>query len=485
MWVQEARLNRSMGDILKQKSLSLLLGAFGCLMIVAGFFQVDDITKFKVTVMAQVAWRPVAAGAFLLACSFLTAFFFEKNTINGGIQNARLQEIPSREAYIDETVEQVNRSQTISMCVHTLAPSGSSGRVLDLQNALAGKTGGVRLIAPMGEERVEASVQLSRRGVSVRHLALLQSLDISFAVFDSKTMVLPTKSGEHEQTLAGMTLHSTKLAEMLEVLLDDLWARFDAVPHADFVRSTVQQILEASPNLSLSAIAKRLSVDEQYLRGLLPAFGCHDAPPRVFFVIGRPCSGKTTIAEAVRLGLEGAGIRPEAVYYFNDYEALYERFREDKDRKTFAEAEHGGFAVRDFSVLDTVLQQANFRLKTALPFFRAFIVEFARQSYLRALLNFERSILENSTIIHVKCSPGTSRERNSLRHLPSSDHRTGYIPDYILDNFYATEDMEGVTALPITKIVEVDTDAISLSDLHSFVSAKLLVSTEKLKSIKA
>ena len=54
------------------------------------------------------------------------------------------------------------------MCVHTLAPSGNSGRVLELQKALAGKTGvadGVKLVAPMGEERVAASVQLSSLGV--------------------------------------------------------------------------------------------------------------------------------------------------------------------------------------------------------------------------------------------------------------------------------------------------------------------------------
>ena len=422
--------------------------------------------------MAHVAWRPVGGGTVLILC----ALFFE--WLKGRANNADVQEIPSRDDYINEIIKQVDQSQrSVLMCVHTLAPSGNSGRVLELQKALAGKTGvadGVKLIAPMGEERVAASVQLSSLGVPVRHLALLQSLDISFAVFDSTTTVLPTKSGEQEQTLAGMTLQSTKLAEMLEILLDDLWSRFDSVPHADFVRSTVEQIMETSPNISLPAIAQRLSIDESYLRSLLPAFGSRETSRRIFFVIGRPCSGKTTIAETVRVAMQSVGIRSEEVYYFNDYEALYERFRQDKNRKTFAEAEHGGFAVQDFSVLDTVLQQANLRLKMALPFFRAFIVEFARNSYSRALLNFDKSILESSTVIHVKCSPSTSHERNGLRRAPSSDHRTGYIPDHILDHFYATEDMGGVTALPIREIVEVDTDAVSLKDLRSVVEAKLL-----------
>ena len=93
-----------MGEILKHKSLSFLLTGFGCLMIVAGFFQVDDITKFKVTVMAHVAWRPVGGGTVLILC----ALNFE--WLKGRANNADVQEIPSRDDYINEIIKQVEHT---------------------------------------------------------------------------------------------------------------------------------------------------------------------------------------------------------------------------------------------------------------------------------------------------------------------------------------------------------------------------------------
>ena len=179
------------------------------------------------------------------------------------------------------------------MCVHTLKSAGAGDNVKQLQNALAAKTGipgGVRLLAPVGEERVLASLQLTKLGVPVRHLAALQNLDVSFSVFDSYRALLPTKSGDAEQTVSGLTVESTKLATILELEFAAFWSRFDVLPHPDFVRYTIGQIMETSPTISLAAVAHRLHVDIGDLRTLLPKFGGPAA--HNFFVIGRPCWGK-------------------------------------------------------------------------------------------------------------------------------------------------------------------------------------------------
>lgn len=396
-----------------------------------------------------------------------------RNDRSGG-QGTALSEIPSREDYIRETIEQTRRAdRSIWMCVHTLKSAGAGDNVKQLQNALAAKTGipgGVRLLAPVGEERVLASLQLTKLGVPVRHLAALQNLDVSFSVFDSYRALLPTKSGDAEQTVSGLTVESTKLATILELEFAAFWSRFDVLPHPDFVRYTIGQIMETSPTISLAAVAHRLHVDIGDLRTLLPKFGGPAA--HNFFVIGRPCSGKTTAVDALLGTLAQRGIRPEEVYYFNDYEALYERFHEDASEKFFRADVHGGFAVTDFSVLDTVLQEANFRLSTAARFYRVCIVEFARDAYLRPLLNFQ-SILDRSTIIHLKCSQDTSRSRNQQRRVPGRDHRTGHIPDSILDSFYATDDIQGIGGLSCGEVIEIDTDEVSLERLQNVVEAKL------------
>jgi hypothetical protein len=348
--------------------------------------------------------------------------------------------------------------------------------VKELQDALAAKIGRlakVKLLSPVGEKRVQASSQLINLGIPLRHLAVLENLDISFSIFDSARSVLPTISGNLEQTIGGVTVESTKLAEMLEVFFNDLWSRFDALTHADFVRYTVRQILQTAPDMTLPAIANKLKIDETDLKKLIPTFGASNADPLFFFIIGRPCSGKTTVAEALHLTLAQRGITRHEVYYFNDYKELYQRFREDESQRIFEPAEHGGFAVHDYSVLDTVLQQANLRLQIGASFHRACIVEFARDTYLEPFLNFERSILEKTTVIHVKCSHNSCRKRNMQRRDLSSDHRTGYVPDDILSSFYASEDTSNVQTLLRNDIIEIDTDEIPLQELPFVVQEKL------------
>jgi hypothetical protein len=457
-------------DMLQQKKLSIVIGIFGCLTLVAAIFQVDDIAKFKVTPRPQVAWPATALGAALLMAAALYASLVER-------KHTTVREMRSRADYIRETIKQAKDSvSSILMCVRTLQPADRSKDVEHLQKELAAKAGlqqRVRLLAPIGEDRMAASSQLDRLKIRVRHLGLLENLDTSFAVFDSAKVVLPIESGESEQTVSGVTIRSTKRAEMLEGLFGDLWSRFDALTHADYVRFTVGQIIQTSPTIPLDAIAARLHIEADDLRRLLPTFGEHHPEPHSFFVIGRPCSGKTTVADAILRTLEHQGVPREHVYYFNDYEALYERFREDEYRRSFSAADHGGFAVEDFSVLDTVLKQANFRLKLAVPFYSACIVEFARDAYMGPLLNFDRSILQQSIIVHVKCSQKTCHERNQSRRVPSSDYRTGYVPDHILNTYYAAQNMQGLQTLSPNDIIEIDTDEVPLDNLQAVVQQKL------------
>lgn len=465
-----------MTEILKQKSLAIVFGVFGCLILVAAVFQVEDITKFKVSPRPGVAWPAIALGACLVAVAALTAILVERRREKDRSQKNAIQPIPSREDYFAETIKQIENSSTsVLMCVHTLDPAGESGAVKQLHDLLAVKShavGRVRLLAPGGADRALASSELAKLGISIRHIDVLEDMDISFSVFDSARAVLPTMSGDSKETVAGVTLESTKLAEMLEGLFAELWSRSDALPHTDFVRYTVQRILETSPSISLAAIAGRLKIDIADLNQLLPSFGQHVVGSRIFFLIGRPCSGKTTIAEAMVAEFCKQGISRAEIYSFNDYEALYDRFQEDTKQRIFNAGDHGGFVVRDYSVLDMVLQQANVRLKIAAPFYRACIVEFARDNYLPSFLHFERSLLENATIVYVKCSLKTCRERNNLRRQVSIDHRAGYVPDNILESYYAREDIGGMKDLCRQNTIEIDTDLVPLEELQNIVHAK-------------
>ncbi len=449
------------------------------LLIFLGFVQVGDIHRFQFTPYARPLWGLVIAGfSLLIIAGAAWAIVLPRSTV-------QVQEAGSRDDYLEEVIKNVKASETsIAMCMRTLEPSRRKQQILALQSALSEKTNGshksVRLIAPTGEERAEASLELNRKGIHLRHLP---TFDISFGAFDSRNSVFPYRTDEKGKTLASHTIISSVLAETLEDLIDRWWWRYDALPPADFLRFTVAEILSRSDSRSANAIARDLSVDLVELRELLPAFDSHHEQRKVFFVIGRPCSGKTTVAGAIQDALVKAGIGRQEIYVYNDYEALHERFRADIGRNrftTFARGDHGGFAVQDFSVLDTVLKQANFRLRAALPFFRAFILEFARDSYAQALRNFDNAVVGASTVVYVHCKLDTCRARNTTRTVLSADYRTGYIPEAILTGFYRQEDVKGAKGMS-GRFIEIDTDTTDLTDLPFVVSEQVVKRALELK----
>ncbi len=124
-------------------------------------------------------------------------------------------------------------------------------------------------------------------------------------------------------------------------------------------------------------------------------------------------------------------------------------------------------------MLEIVLRQANVALKSGRHFYRVLLVEFARDSYLRAFLNFERDILSRSTVIHVTCSNETCMSRNEQRRAVSEDWRSGYVPNSIMSKFYSHEDVRGIADELQMRVETINTDDVGISDLKSTLTAKL------------
>jgi hypothetical protein len=440
-------------------NLTAILGSY--ISYLGAPVQVQDIFDKRVETVAGI-------GA-VLSSLFLAWLVLYPKTREAG----RL--LDSREAYLTEIIEQVQRSkESIWLCVHTLRPAEPGSDVERLQNALSDKKslpGGMTLIAPIGEDRVQASAQINKLGIPIRHVAALEDKDLTFSVFDSNTCVLHSSAGEVKKTQAIVTVANDIVANLIERHMAGLLSQINVMRHDDFIRFTVRNIIDNNQSIGLSAIARRLNVEEEYLRFRVPAFG---AGPqcRVFIIIGRPCSGKTTVAGQLRSILYDDGITYDKIYDFNDYEALYYRFSRDKFG-LFEATKLGGFGVRDFSVLDTVLREADFLIHNAEPFFSACIVEFARDKYIQALQNFRVSLINRSTVIHVKCKLDTCRARNNQRNGLSDDHRTGRVPDDILNKYYANEAPEDLTIVGVERVIEIDTDEVPLNSMLETLRARL------------
>lgn len=420
--------------------------------------------------ITQPDWEPLitALGSFGTAIAF---------TYVDLRRDANFQWFQSRKQYLEHVLKQVQAAERqILMCVHTLTPPNTNSRIAELHRLLQAKKAegiDVRILAPTGENCVEASYALKIAGIKVRHIHALEDRDISFSVFDSIRSVVPTKSGNQEETVAGFTVHSVKLAKLLKDDFSNMWWSHDALPYESFVRHTVASV-DYDPNSeTLAVLGDRLRIPISEIERVVPAYGSHD-PRRHFFVIGMPASGKTTVAASVHRYLRAKGIEATKIFQFNDYASLYERSLED--HHAFEPGTRGGFRVKDFTVLDTVLEQANLQLRIAQQSHLAFVVEFSRSSYLGAFRTFDHKIMRESVIIYVRCSENTCRQRNEMRTEVNSNHTTGFVPSEILDGYYKTDDYVELSMLGRflgSRIIEIDTETTELRDLDEEVRRKL------------
>jgi len=387
-----------------------------------------------------------------------------------------VRELPSRTHYLDEIIHHVREAKRkIILCVHTLKPAESGNQVKMLHEALSEsvrRVKDIRVLAPSGLERAKAAYQLNRLGIPLRHMLGTDYLDMSFSVFDSIHTVLPIESGLGEETVSGITVKSAKLSDLLTNLFDEFWWNYEALAYPDYIRFTADRILKTVPSMKIADIAEKVDIPEKDLRELLPTLRATENPAYIF-IIGKPASGKTTVADAIIQGLERNGIPKKQIYYFNDYQALYERFLGDSSHRLFEPTERGGFALRDSSVLESVLQQANLTIKSGRSFFKVFLIEFARDSYLQAFMNFDKAIFYNCRVIHVKCSDETCMSRNEQRRSVSEDRRSGYVSPEVISHYYSKEDIGGLADALKLQIETIDTDNISLDQVPGLIENKL------------
>src|SRR5947209_15593155 len=133
---------------------------------------------------------------------------------------------------------------------------------------------------------------------------------------------------------------------------------------------------------------------------------------KIVFLLGRPGTGKSTLAQLIEASAQRKGW---ATQHFYDYKYLQDMFLQEIEenvplaerafRQKGPEACHG-FDVLDFNVLDTALEQICEDILTARSENQAanklFLIEFARKEYSRALHIFGYDILRDAHLFYIK-----------------------------------------------------------------------------------
>jgi adenylate kinase family enzyme len=168
---------------------------------------------------------------------------------------------------------------------------------------------------------------------------------------------------------------------------------------------------------------------------------------RSVFLLGRPGSGKSTVANEIRQFAEGKGWITHHIFDYRLLQNLFlvERGRSipDHEKKFVPQGpeECNGFDVRDFSVLDTVLEKmaqevSDIEQRNA-ENNELILIEFARANYTRALYLFGQAILRDAYLLYMDVDLKICIDRvlqriecdcqqNLYNHFVSDDIMRGY-----------------------------------------------------------
>jgi hypothetical protein len=156
-------------------------------------------------------------------------------------------------------------------------------------------------------------------------------------------------------------------------------------------------------------------------------------------VLGRPGSGKTTAFRRINTFMRD---REWSVTRIRDYEILRRMFRHDTEQKKFRLADHGGFDVVDFSVLDSALVEVENQVRSHMPAMKEnelVIIELARSDYKRGLEPFSSEFLQDAHILFVDADVETCIQRVHQRivdHVALDNH---FVSDHIMRSYYCKD----------------------------------------------
>jgi adenylate kinase family enzyme len=174
---------------------------------------------------------------------------------------------------------------------------------------------------------------------------------------------------------------------------------------------------------------------------------------KVVFLLGRPGSGKSCVACAIKRIAE---LRSWTTRHLFDYQLLQDMFlqeergcsnnQEKKFRRRGLE-EHNGFDVLDFEVLDTVLDRMAEQVRAEKESQKLFLIEFARRNYTQALSHFSPDILQGAHLLYLNADLETCIERVH-RRIDNPTIECGrynhFVSDFIMQGYYYRDDWEEV-----------------------------------------
>jgi adenylate kinase family enzyme len=168
------------------------------------------------------------------------------------------------------------------------------------------------------------------------------------------------------------------------------------------------------------------------------------------FLLGRPGCGKSALYRELEKHILASG-QAKTFERVDDFPKLWAKLQEDdaleqqgQERIYSTASDDGDYHITNYNIFNDILKEVNAdSLKIDKPDLVIFF-EFARSNYVRALQNFDKSILANCIAIYMEVDFDTCWARNVARHQATiaQDGDDHLVPREEMEKIYLYDDQD-------------------------------------------
>ncbi|MCT4628822.1 AAA family ATPase [Winogradskyella sp.] len=346
-----------------------------------------------------------------------------------------LKYIASRNEYLNEINNQILlTSSSCYLCVNTLDSADENQSIRNLQENLLNQSNRgveVKVLVSSINERYEGAYEMITKGIELKFVSGNIGQHLNFTLFNNEHSVFALKK-EKQKSKNALLVNDSALNYALTKTFLNVWSNRRSLSFNEFLISKKNELSSFDLDYRIE-IPKMFKITEAYLDQILNAF------PKYIFLIGRPGSGKSEIANELFEYLQELNYQKESIGYIDDYNILHD-WSKDINIIGIEHHEPDGFIVTENDIYNRCELELINRIDNSEN--EILIVEFSRNVYYdfyRSLLS--KNIMKKSLIFYLNTSVKTCLQRNINRKY-SGQIPTKYVPENIIKDFYENDDSE-------------------------------------------
>jgi len=300
----------------------------------------------------------------------------------------------------------------------------------------------IRILVADGYDRLPGALELAGDlGIALRFDRRVHFSDVNYACVDKRAAIVAARTpsppeADYRHSSSWVEFRSEALAAMLAEDFERQWRSPITRSVGQYLREILPaQISASSAVKDITRVAHHLAMPEELVKSYLKA-----KAPKIF-LLGRPGSGKTTVARAIQDAVKSAGA-PRAVKWVSDATYLWRVFRASGvGNESVEPTEDGGYFIKDATLYQKALQNLARRAKRAETRAALIILEFSRGNYVEALDLLAQKGVQPDLIVYLDVDFEIAIHRNRRRPTEGRGDRH-YVSEREMRTTFLSDDLD-------------------------------------------